>query len=67
MKKIFMYITILMSVLMLSACEHYSPYYGGYGDGGYSDHGNGYSDGYSGGHGGGKHEERENRGHGGED
>jgi len=62
MKKVFMFMTILMSVLMLSACEHYSPYYGGYGD-----DGGGYYDGYSGGHGDRGYEEHENGGHEGDD
>jgi hypothetical protein len=58
MKKIFMLVTILMSVFMLSACEHYFPYYGG---------GDGYYDGYGGGHGGGGYGEHENDGHEGDD
>jgi len=52
MKKILMLVTLLMSVLMLSACEHYFPYYGGYGDDGYSEHDDGHFDGYGGGYGG---------------
>lgn len=66
MKKILMLATLLMSVLMLSACEHYFPYFGGYGDE-YSDYGNGHYDGHSGGHGGGGYGERENGGHEGDD
>ncbi|MDQ6996077.1 MAG: hypothetical protein Q9M82_01275 [Mariprofundus sp.] len=60
MKRILMLVTILMSVFMLSACEPYFPYYGGYGE--YSDHGNGRYDGYGGGYG-----EHENGGHEGDD
>jgi len=57
MKKTLMLATILMSVLMLSACEHYFPYYGG--DGYYSGgHGDGDSGGgeHDGEHGGGEND-----------
>jgi len=59
MKRLLMLVTILMSVFMLSACEHYFPYYGG-GDDGY-----GY--GHDGGHGGGGYGEHEDGGHEGDD
>jgi len=52
-----------MSVFMLSACEHYFPYYGG-GDDGY---GYGHDGGYGGGHGGGGYGEHEDGGHEGDD